>query len=309
MPQAASVGPHFRYSPFLRHLHYNLKNPHVRHYKCRSFRQADPPYIPRAEPARAGPASVHKSECVVRNKILSGCLGFLCVGWLAGCGFFESSRQKTCSSGACGQTSGTVVRKKSVFPGLKADTQVVSVERSAKPTKTIHVVNEYRGPIESVPIKSVPIESKPIETARAEKLPEVMPEIPALPMPIVEKAVELAPVIIEKAPIAPVVTLPKIEPARKSDTVTVKSVHIQFGHSANFDTVTGQVSSFRKTWRLRYASIEQEDRYGGTIVLEGGADLNQLKDGQHVRIRGTLVAPTERNAQATYRVQAIEILD
>ncbi len=61
--------------------------------------------------------------------------------------------------------------------------------------------------------------------------------------------------------------------------------------------------------RLRYAPIDQEDQYGGFVVLEGGAELTRMRDGQHIRIRGVLIAPEDRNSAAHYRVQAIEALD
>jgi hypothetical protein len=81
----------------------------------------------------------------------------------------------------------------------------------------------------------------------------------------------------------------------------------KYGHGANFESVTGQVQGFRKTLRLRYASIEQEDPYGGVVILEG--DTSKLRDGQHVRVQGAFFPPTERNGSARYRVESVEILD
>ena len=73
--------------------------------------------------------------------------------------------------------------------------------------------------------------------------------------------------------------------------------------------MTGEVQVYRKTWRLRYAPIDQIDIYGGVVVLDGGAELSNLRDGQHVRVRGELVPPAEPNGAAHYRVASIETLD
>jgi len=71
----------------------------------------------------------------------------------------------------------------------------------------------------------------------------------------------------------------------------------------------GRVQEWRKTLRLRYAAIEQEDAHGGSVLLEGKADIQQLRDGQHVRVRGTLIPAEGRTDSARFRVDAIEILD
>jgi hypothetical protein len=75
-----------------------------------------------------------------------------------------------------------------------------------------------------------------------------------------------------------------------------------------FKSVVGQVQEFRKTWRLRYAPPDQEDPYGGSVVLEG-AGLDRLRDGQQVRVHGALIPPTDRNSPARYRVQTMEIVE
>jgi hypothetical protein len=95
-------------------------------------------------------------------------------------------------------------------------------------------------------------------------------------------------------------------PAQKPPALP--AVPMQYG-SEDFKTITGQVQIWRQTVRLRYAPIDQEDPYGGFVVLEGGAELTGLRDGQHVRIRGVLIAPEGRNDTAHCRVQALEILD
>ena len=104
----------------------------------------------------------------------------------------------------------------------------------------------------------------------------------------------------------PPLTLPAT--ANGEQNLVLKNVAFKYGRGANFESVTGQVQIFSKTMRLRYASIEQEDAYGGVVILEG-SEIGNLRDGQHVRVQGTFVAPSDRNGNAKYRVHTVEVLD
>ncbi len=144
---------------------------------------------------------------------------------------------------------------------------------------------------------------------------EEVPIVPPLEKPPVDVSparsvglppVERAPAVTDRPVKKLVAEIPKI--ADKPGTA--KRIQTLHGVSDGFKTVTGQVHVYRKTWRLRYAGIDQTDAYGGVLLLEGETELlSRLRDGQHVRVRGTLVPPTDRNGSASYRVTAIEMLD
>jgi hypothetical protein len=82
----------------------------------------------------------------------------------------------------------------------------------------------------------------------------------------------------------------------------------QTDQSLNYNCLTGLVQQWHKSWRLRYAGVDVEDRYGGSVTLVGDGKLDQLRDGQRVRITGQMLNPQERMAPR-YQVQFIEILD
>ena len=71
--------------------------------------------------------------------------------------------------------------------------------------------------------------------------------------------------------------------------------------------VTGQVAHFRKNWRLRYSGVEIDDEFGGSVVLSG-AGLEQLQDGQVVRVSGVITPSSIRNETAVLEVRTMEIL-
>lgn len=84
-----------------------------------------------------------------------------------------------------------------------------------------------------------------------------------------------------------------------------------FAKAEDYSWLQGQVEYTRlsKSWRLRYASVDEEDRFGGSVTLTGDTVLDSLKDGEYVRIRGYLPNPDARGSAPTYRVEAIEAVE
>ena len=267
----------------------------------------------------------------MRAPLIYGCLALLSVSSLAGCGLF-SSGYDSCDYRP---VSHTVVRETvSVPPAPIVATTVASARQAARPTQPVQADKLPAIPIPSLPVASyhdpeepapVIAETNPPEPApipiKAEALPlgnegiltvETSRDADSAPIEAAKQAVHDAePVPIEPAKQAaiaePSVSLPKAK-----EIVSVKGAPektVQIGHSEDFKVVTGQVQTWRQTVRLRYAGIDQDDQYGGYVVLEGGADLSRLRDGQHGGVRGVLVPPDDPRAPARFRVQSLEMLD
>jgi hypothetical protein len=70
---------------------------------------------------------------------------------------------------------------------------------------------------------------------------------------------------------------------------------IEHGHAPDFGWIVGELifDHARKTWRVRYGSIEDEDdRFGGSVTLDGGRQLlANCRPGQPVRVQGKLADP------------------
>jgi hypothetical protein len=83
-----------------------------------------------------------------------------------------------------------------------------------------------------------------------------------------------------------------------------------FGHAPDHRWLRGQVQFSRaaNAWRLRYASVDENDPYGGSVTLVGD-DLSTLQDGQHVRVEGGLLDPDRREAGTPFRVSSIRPAD
>jgi hypothetical protein len=80
-----------------------------------------------------------------------------------------------------------------------------------------------------------------------------------------------------------------------------------YGHAEDYSWIKGelQFGHARNAWRVRFASIDEEDRYGGSVTLTEEGPMEEYKDGQLVHIEGRLVDPESRDPSPEYRVRAI----
>ncbi len=106
--------------------------------------------------------------------------------------------------------------------------------------------------------------------------------------------------------------LPAPEPPQRRRSYVDITAAACFGHAPDYAWVSGQVeySRVRKEWRLRYASVDETDRYGGRLVLIENEHLSYLRDGQYVRLQGHLVNPNDASGSpAVYRIEAFKLID
>ena len=101
---------------------------------------------------------------------------------------------------------------------------------------------------------------------------------------------------------APIV-LPNGDKIMPQSTMTVR-----FGETNDYQTLVGQVSQFRHTWRLRYTAVESEDKLGGSVILVGN-DLDQLKEGQMVRVQGSVLPGDDRATGTRYQVTHFDVIE
>jgi hypothetical protein len=86
------------------------------------------------------------------------------------------------------------------------------------------------------------------------------------------------------------------------------TAHPAFAHAPDYSWLVGQLaySHTRRTWTVRYASVDETDRYGGSVTLESGTNLEQLREGMLVRVQGRVVDPDTTTPAPRYRVERIE---
>ena len=86
----------------------------------------------------------------------------------------------------------------------------------------------------------------------------------------------------------------------------------RWDHAPDYRWLIGQLQFIhgRNVWRVRYASCEEEDPYGGSVTLSETGPMDEFKDGMMVRVEGRVMDP-EASARAggpQYRVNAIQVV-
>jgi hypothetical protein len=115
-----------------------------------------------------------------------------------------------------------------------------------------------------------------------------------------------------------------IEPAPKA-TLTVETeiknpfelsrrYEARVAHAPDYSSLTGQlffVHADGGLWVLRYASIEQEDPNGGSIVLARGLGMDSYHEGDLVTVHGEILAQksTVFLGGPLYRASSINLVD
>ncbi|MGE3807262.1 MAG: hypothetical protein AB7K24_21575 [Gemmataceae bacterium] len=80
------------------------------------------------------------------------------------------------------------------------------------------------------------------------------------------------------------------------------------GHAQDYSWLAGRLEFLhaRQHWTLRYADVDEEDRYGGSVTLIETGSMSRYHSGQQVRITGRLAQPESRQPSPEYRVISIQ---
>jgi hypothetical protein len=117
------------------------------------------------------------------------------------------------------------------------------------------------------------------------------------------------------APIAPAVERTSLDPVRETSvrrrSFVDTTAHPCFGHADDYHWLSGQVhySRLSKTWRLRYASVDEEDAYGGSVTLVNDLRLTNLQEGQYIRVEGHLQKNQDKGIAPPFQVDSVQVLE
>jgi hypothetical protein len=102
--------------------------------------------------------------------------------------------------------------------------------------------------------------------------------------------------------------------ARPATTPPV-SASDKVGHEHDYSWITGYLYYLHTDggrWVLRYAGLDQVDRYGGSVVLAPGMEMGNYREGDLVTVHGEVLnegRATRSLGGALYRVQMIEMVE
>jgi hypothetical protein len=130
---------------------------------------------------------------------------------------------------------------------------------------------------------------------------EAKPDLPAL-APVAAAPPKAPAAAAPRAPVRPLrlpdppheerLMFPRAETEAPRRSYTDVTAAPCFAHAKDYAWLCGRAeySRLSKAWRLRYASVDEPDRYGGSVTLVPGPKLDALKDGEYVRVTGHLTA-------------------
>jgi hypothetical protein len=158
-----------------------------------------------------------------------------------------------------------------------------------------------------------------LPTAKRDQTPEP-PELPALAVnsgnhesstsQAKRQAADLAVAVqpagyVTAAPAAP----PALRPRSQGDL----SADPCFDHADDYTWLTGRLEYLyvRSVWRIRYAGCDEDDRFGGSLVLTASFPVKEFKDGQLIHVEGQVLdAEThDQDRRPLYEVHAVQILN
>lgn len=143
--------------------------------------------------------------------------------------------------------------------------------------------------------------------------PTLVAAAPTPPSPSVQETTVHKPVVQEK----PAEPMGYAHPLTGGQEAGVRrrsfadiTAHPSFGHAPDYSWLVGELQyvHIRNAWRVRYASVEEEDRYGGSVTLTETGSMADYKNGQIVRVEGQLADPESRDPSPTYRVRTLRVL-
>jgi hypothetical protein len=117
-----------------------------------------------------------------------------------------------------------------------------------------------------------------------------------------------APIVAPPAPYTPLVPIPTYQSAQPVDAiassdgveqvgfeqpqVVKKELVDKIGHADDYSWVTGQlfyVHAGGGMWVLRYAGVDEEDNYGGSVVLTSAVNMRNFREGDLVSVTGEVL--------------------
>jgi hypothetical protein len=130
---------------------------------------------------------------------------------------------------------------------------------------------------------------------------EPVASAPAAPAPQVASARQPPPA--RSAPVT------RLAPAARQSYDINQPPRPGFGHAPDYSWISGELDYLhtKQAWKLRYANLDEEDQYGGSVLLveEEWALLPRFKAGQIVRVEGRLTRPAAPDVSPLYHIHSI----
>ena len=94
-----------------------------------------------------------------------------------------------------------------------------------------------------------------------------------------------------------------------------KKFENKVGHAADYSWLTGQLQYVHADgglWVLRYASVGEQDKFGGSVILAPTVNMKNFREGDLVSVRGDIVNEARASLFAggpLYRPSSVDMLE
>jgi hypothetical protein len=100
---------------------------------------------------------------------------------------------------------------------------------------------------------------------------------------------------------------PRREPAPTRKSFSDITAHSSFGHAGDYSWISGAATKYRNEWRVRYASVDESDAHGGSLVLIGDEQqLDKLRDGEYFKLVGHIEPHSSKTGGEAFQVHSVE---
>lgn len=87
----------------------------------------------------------------------------------------------------------------------------------------------------------------------------------------------------------------------------------KFGNATDFSWIMGRLRRVHVnggSWKIRYKPIDEQDRWGGSVVLSDDARIDKFRDGDFVYATGEIIRkrPSVYLAGPLYRISKIRLM-
>ncbi len=156
----------------------------------------------------------------------------------------------------------------------------------------------------------------PATQARPAAVAAPVPSAPAVAgQPGVMYVEEVSPAAPQHSAYAPMPSGPVTVTAERLAMDAPHHSRDKVGHEHDYSWITGYlyyVHANGGQWVLRYADLDQPDRYGGSVVLAPTVEMQHYREGDLVRVHGEVLREgraTSALGGAFYRAQIIQMVE
>lgn len=124
-----------------------------------------------------------------------------------------------------------------------------------------------------------------------------------------EKEAKPEAIVSHPVTLPPVVGSVKETVRRRSYIDLTASPH--FDHADDYTMLVGELrfDPASNAWKIRYASAEEGDLYGGSVIVEGIEPVKDRNEVRLVRVQGALSDPNTTLRHPLYRVTSMRVME